>query len=175
MMFPPLQCLLYPRSAVPYPCPGTQHSGSFYSWCNHPASWQSWSADLESNIYTNTDLDIYVCVWFSLLRVLWSKNSKLRNAICKHLWPFLCLGCSQGCWNLPRWACRHLVPFQAPCRRRAYCDMFCWSFLQHLKSPVSPRFKARLFAGREMVDLIKSSIVGIRQILRNHGPGKKKV
>lgn len=68
MMFSFLQCLLHPRSAVPHPCPGTQHSGSFYSWYNHPASWQSWSTDLESNIYTNKDLDIYVCVLVFLIK-----------------------------------------------------------------------------------------------------------
>lgn len=174
-MFFPLHCLLYPRSAVPHPCSGTQHSGSFYSWYNHPASWQSWFTDLESNIYTNTDLDIYVCVLvFFIERFLVKEFKALKCQMQAHITIFMS-------WLLSRML--KLVKLSL----KAYCTLpspfLEKGLLWHIPSvlPLAPQVISKPqvqgktlcregTGGSGQVPSCRN-----KQILRNHGPGKKKV
>lgn len=173
--FSSLQRLQHPTSAAPHH-PGTRHSGSFYFQYNHPASWQSWSADLGSSIETPTDVDISPCVLVSLTENPLVQEFKVHKFQMQTPIPIfmswllsrmLQLVNTGGCWQVG--------PFPAPCWRRACSDKLLLSFLQQLMSSVSSRVKARQCAGRGLVELVKSPSAGIRPVLRNHGPVKKEV
>lgn len=71
-------------------------------------------------------------------------------------------------------ACRQLGLFPAPCWRRACSDKLPLSFLQQHKSSVSPRVKARLFAGRGPVELVKSPFAGWSQFSETTGQWRRK-
>lgn len=76
------------------PCPETQHSGSFYFLYNHPATFQSRAADPESNKEANMDMDIYMCVLFSVIESAVIQDFEAQKFQMQTQITILFLGCS---------------------------------------------------------------------------------